>query len=135
MRGWGEVLISPEWPGSWWETPGGPRAPSLRPRRRAPFLPVPTLPGSLQMGGMEAIITGLADDFQVLKRHRKLFTFGVTFGTFLLALFCITKVSPGALGPLELGAAFPGGQTFPVSWVGTGNSGQGQAPSILCPDP
>ncbi|NP_001028194.1 sodium-dependent noradrenaline transporter isoform X2 [Macaca nemestrina] len=43
------------------------------------------------MGGMEAIITGLADDFQVLKRHRKLFTFGVTFGTFLLALFCITK--------------------------------------------
>uniref|UniRef100_A0A2K5CNY7 Transporter n=1 Tax=Aotus nancymaae TaxID=37293 RepID=A0A2K5CNY7_AOTNA len=43
------------------------------------------------MGGMEAIITGLADDFQVLKRHRKLFTFGVTFSTFLLALFCITK--------------------------------------------
>ncbi|KAF6079465.1 solute carrier family 6 member 2 [Phyllostomus discolor] len=43
------------------------------------------------MGGMEAVITGLADDFQVLKRHRKLFTFGVTFGTFLLALFCITK--------------------------------------------
>lgn len=43
------------------------------------------------MGGMEAIITGLADDFQVLKRHRKLFTFGVSFGTFLLALFCITK--------------------------------------------
>ncbi|VFV24189.1 sodium-dependent noradrenaline transporter [Lynx pardinus] len=49
------------------------------------------LPGSVQMGGMEAVITGLADDFQVLKRHRKLFTFGVTFGTFLLALFCITK--------------------------------------------
>uniref|UniRef100_A0A2K6FBM8 Solute carrier family 6 member 2 n=1 Tax=Propithecus coquereli TaxID=379532 RepID=A0A2K6FBM8_PROCO len=45
----------------------------------------------LQMGGMEAVITGLADDFQILKRHRKLFTFGVTFGTFLLALFCITK--------------------------------------------
>uniref|UniRef100_A0A8C8ZDW6 Transporter n=1 Tax=Prolemur simus TaxID=1328070 RepID=A0A8C8ZDW6_PROSS len=43
------------------------------------------------MGGMEAVITGLADDFQILKRHRKLFTFGVTFGTFLLALFCITK--------------------------------------------
>lgn len=47
------------------------------------------------MGGMEAVITGLADDFQVLKRHRKLFTFGVTFGTFLLALFCITKVRRG----------------------------------------
>uniref|UniRef100_A0A8D1V6N3 Transporter n=1 Tax=Sus scrofa TaxID=9823 RepID=A0A8D1V6N3_PIG len=43
------------------------------------------------MGGMEAVITGLADDFPVLKRHRKLFTFGVSFGTFLLALFCITK--------------------------------------------
>ncbi|XP_012518126.1 PREDICTED: sodium-dependent noradrenaline transporter [Propithecus coquereli] len=47
--------------------------------------------GSHGMGGMEAVITGLADDFQILKRHRKLFTFGVTFGTFLLALFCITK--------------------------------------------
>ncbi|XP_076988589.1 sodium-dependent noradrenaline transporter isoform X1 [Tamandua tetradactyla] len=43
------------------------------------------------MGGMEAVITGLADDFQILKRHRKLFSFGVTFGTFLLALFCITN--------------------------------------------
>lgn len=49
------------------------------------------------MGGMEAVITGLADDFQVLKRHRKLFTFGVSFGTFLLALFCITKVRKGGL--------------------------------------
>lgn len=45
------------------------------------------------MGGMEAVITGLADDFQILKQHRKLFTFGVSFGTFLLALFCITNVS------------------------------------------
>lgn len=50
------------------------------------------------MGGMEAVITGLADDFQVLKRHRKLFTFGVTIGTFLLAMFCVTKVSLG-MGP------------------------------------
>lgn len=49
-------------------------------------------PGSPQMGGMEAVITGLADDFQALKRHRKLFTLGTTLGTFLLALFCITKV-------------------------------------------
>ncbi|KAB1273936.1 Sodium-dependent noradrenaline transporter [Camelus dromedarius] len=56
-----------------------------------PPLRHPTLPASPQMGGMEAVITGLADDFQVLKRHRKLFTFGVAFGTFLLALFCITK--------------------------------------------
>lgn len=51
------------------------------------------------MGGMEAVITGLADDFQVLKRHRKLFTFGVTLGTFLLALFCITKVRGACAGP------------------------------------
>ncbi|XP_061449644.1 sodium-dependent noradrenaline transporter [Rhineura floridana] len=43
------------------------------------------------MGGMEAVITGLADDFHILKRHRKLFTFGVSFGTFLVALFCITN--------------------------------------------
>lgn len=71
------------------------------------------------MGGMEAVITGLADDFQVLKRHRKLFTFGVTFGTFLLALFCITKVRKGwALGHREFGggrAAFraePGRQSW-----------------------
>lgn len=60
------------------------------------------------MGGMEAVITGLADDFQVLKRHRKLFTFGVTFGTFLLALFCITKVRRGwDPGHLELVGRFP----------------------------
>lgn len=58
------------------------------------------------MGGMEAVITGLADDFQVLKRHRKLFTFGVTFGTFLLALFCITKVRGAALATW-LGGCFP----------------------------
>lgn len=55
------------------------------------------------MGGMEAVITGLADDFQILKRHRKLFTLGVTLSTFLLALFCITKVRRAwALGPMEL---------------------------------
>ncbi|XP_066494055.1 sodium-dependent noradrenaline transporter [Tiliqua scincoides] len=43
------------------------------------------------MGGMEAVITGLADDFQILKIHRKLFTLGVCIATFLLALFCITN--------------------------------------------
>lgn len=67
------------------------------------LLSAPHSAWSVQMGGMEAVITGLADDFQVLKRHRKLFTFAVTFGTFLLALFCITKVRRGwALGHLEL---------------------------------
>jgi hypothetical protein len=45
------------------------------------------------MGGMEAVITGLADDFKILKKHRKLFTFATAFGTFLFALLCITNVS------------------------------------------
>lgn len=44
------------------------------------------------MGGMEAVITGLSDDFKILKRNRKLFTFATAFGTFLVALFCITNV-------------------------------------------
>ncbi|CAH2324783.1 sodium-dependent noradrenaline transporter [Pelobates cultripes] len=43
------------------------------------------------MGGMEAVITGLADDFSILKRHRKFFTFLVCGITFLLALLCITN--------------------------------------------
>ena len=74
----------------------------------------PTLPGPLQMGGMEAVITGLADDFQVLKRHRKLFTFAVSFGTFLLALFCITKVRGlGSGSPGACEAAFQSSQVFP----------------------
>uniref|UniRef100_A0A8D2E2W2 Transporter n=1 Tax=Sciurus vulgaris TaxID=55149 RepID=A0A8D2E2W2_SCIVU len=61
------------------------------------------------MGGMEAVITGLADDFQVLKRNRKLFTFGVTVGTFLLALFCITK---GGIYVLTLLDAFAAGTSI-----------------------
>lgn len=64
------------------------------------------------MGGMEAVITGLADDFQVLKRHRKLFTFGVTIGTFLLAMFCITKVSLG------VGAIWAFQPSQPRYWAG-----------------
>ncbi|CAM2100951.1 sodium-dependent noradrenaline transporter isoform X3 [Caretta caretta] len=55
------------------------------------FIMLLTLGIDSSMGGMEAVITGLADDFQILKRHRKLFTFGVSFGTFLVALFCITN--------------------------------------------
>ncbi|KFO37926.1 Sodium-dependent noradrenaline transporter [Fukomys damarensis] len=55
------------------------------------FIMLLTLGLDSSMGGMEAVITGLADDFQVLKRHRKLFTLGVTLSTFLMALFCITK--------------------------------------------
>lgn len=45
------------------------------------------------MGGMEAVITGLTDDFKILKRNRKLFTFATAFLTFLFALLCITNVS------------------------------------------
>lgn len=45
------------------------------------------------MGGMEAVITGLSDDFKFLKRNRKLFTFATAFGTFLMALICVTNVS------------------------------------------
>ncbi|XP_038610042.1 sodium-dependent noradrenaline transporter [Tachyglossus aculeatus] len=55
------------------------------------FIMLLTLGIDSAMGGMEAVITGLADDFQILKRHRKLFTFAICGGTFLLALFCITK--------------------------------------------
>lgn len=45
------------------------------------------------MGGMEAVITGLSDDFKILKRNRKIFTFATAFGTFLVALLCVTNVS------------------------------------------
>ena len=97
--------------------------PEPEPEAQGTPLPAPTLPGSPQMGGMEAVITGLADDFQVLKRHRKLFTFGVTFGTFLLALFCITKVrkgsGPGHLLP-EVGG---GGVLFNLVGTGMGKAG------------
>ncbi|KAJ8372201.1 hypothetical protein AAFF_G00293760 [Aldrovandia affinis] len=39
----------------------------------------------------KAVITGLSDDFRILKRNRKLFTFATAFGTFLVALLCITN--------------------------------------------
>ena len=45
------------------------------------------------MGGMESVITGLADEFQLLHRHRELFTLFVVLATFLLSLFCVTNVS------------------------------------------
>lgn len=45
------------------------------------------------MGGMEAVLTGLSDDFKILKRNRKLFTFATVVGTFLMALLCVTNVS------------------------------------------
>lgn len=55
------------------------------------FIMLLTLGIDSSMGGMEAVITGLSDDFKILKRNRKLFTFAVVFGTFLMALLCITN--------------------------------------------
>uniref|UniRef100_A0A8C8IUB5 Transporter n=1 Tax=Oncorhynchus tshawytscha TaxID=74940 RepID=A0A8C8IUB5_ONCTS len=55
------------------------------------FIMLLTLGIDSSMGGMEAVITGLSDDFKILKRNRKLFTFATAFGTFLVALFCITN--------------------------------------------
>ncbi|TRY56511.1 hypothetical protein DNTS_015659 [Danionella cerebrum] len=61
---------------------------------------ISTLPGSTffaiptddsLMGGMEAVLTGLSDDFKILKRNRKLFTFATVIGTFLMALLCVTN--------------------------------------------
>uniref|UniRef100_A0AAQ5X419 Transporter n=1 Tax=Amphiprion ocellaris TaxID=80972 RepID=A0AAQ5X419_AMPOC len=57
------------------------------------FIMLLTLGIDSSMGGMEAVITGLTDDFKILKRNRKLFTFATAFGTFLVALLCITNVS------------------------------------------
>ncbi|XP_075181541.1 sodium-dependent noradrenaline transporter [Anomaloglossus baeobatrachus] len=55
------------------------------------FIMLLTLGIDSAMGGMEAVITGLADDITILKRHRKLFTFLVAVITFLFALLCITN--------------------------------------------
>ncbi|TNN36186.1 Sodium-dependent noradrenaline transporter [Liparis tanakae] len=55
------------------------------------FIMLLTLGIDSSMGGMEAVITGLSDDFKFLKRNRKVFTFATAFGTFLIALCCITN--------------------------------------------
>ncbi|KAM5138043.1 sodium-dependent noradrenaline transporter [Mantella aurantiaca] len=55
------------------------------------FIMLLTLGIDSAMGGMEAVITGLADDFSILKKHRKMFTFAIALITFLLALLCITN--------------------------------------------
>uniref|UniRef100_H2TS03 Transporter n=1 Tax=Takifugu rubripes TaxID=31033 RepID=H2TS03_TAKRU len=47
------------------------------------FIMLLTLGIDSAMGGMEAVITGLTDEFKILKRHRKLFTFATAFLTFL----------------------------------------------------
>uniref|UniRef100_UPI00358F3C41 sodium-dependent noradrenaline transporter-like n=1 Tax=Myxine glutinosa TaxID=7769 RepID=UPI00358F3C41 len=55
------------------------------------FIMLITLGLDSAMGGMEAIITGLMDDFPVLRRHRKLFTLVVTGTTFLVSHVCLTN--------------------------------------------
>ncbi|KAM8877602.1 sodium-dependent noradrenaline transporter [Synchiropus picturatus] len=55
------------------------------------FIMLLTLGIDSSMGGMEAVITGLADDFIILKRNRKLFTFATAGVTFLFALLCVTN--------------------------------------------
>lgn len=61
------------------------------------------------MGGMESVITGLTDEFQLLHRHRELFTLFIVLVTFLLSLFCVTNVRTGSAPPddasLALGTA------------------------------
>ncbi|CAN0073158.1 sodium-dependent noradrenaline transporter-like isoform X1 [Lampetra fluviatilis] len=55
------------------------------------FIMLLTLGIDSAMGGMEAVITGLIDDFPILKRHREKFTLLVAVGTFLVALVCVTN--------------------------------------------
>ncbi|XP_057565505.1 sodium-dependent dopamine transporter [Hippopotamus amphibius kiboko] len=55
------------------------------------FVMLLTLGIDSAMGGMESVITGLTDEFQLLHRHRELFTLLVVLATFLLSLFCVTS--------------------------------------------
>ncbi|XP_033898057.3 sodium-dependent noradrenaline transporter-like [Acipenser ruthenus] len=73
------------------------------------FLMLLTLGIDSSMGGMEAIITGLTDDFKILKRNRKLFTFATAFGTFLVALTCVTN---GGIYVLTLLDSFSAGTSI-----------------------
>ena len=64
------------------------------------------------MGGMESVITGLVDEFQLLHRHRELFTLFIVLATFLLSLFCVTNVCTDSASPddvsLALGTGWQG---------------------------
>lgn len=55
------------------------------------FIMLLTLGIDSAMGGMESVITGLVDEFQLLRRHRELFTLAVVLATFLLSLLCVTN--------------------------------------------
>ncbi|XP_058148632.1 sodium-dependent dopamine transporter [Dasypus novemcinctus] len=55
------------------------------------FLMLLTLGIDSAMGGMESVITGLTDEFQLLQRHRERFTLLIVLATFLLSLLCVTS--------------------------------------------
>ncbi|XP_037655395.1 sodium-dependent dopamine transporter isoform X2 [Choloepus didactylus] len=55
------------------------------------FVMLLTLGIDSAMGGMESVITGLTDEFQLLHRHRELFTLLIVLATFLLSLLCVTS--------------------------------------------
>uniref|UniRef100_A0A667FVY7 Transporter n=1 Tax=Lynx canadensis TaxID=61383 RepID=A0A667FVY7_LYNCA len=55
------------------------------------FIMLLTLGIDSAMGGMESVITGLTDEFQLLHRHRELFTLSIVLATFFLSLFCVTN--------------------------------------------
>ncbi|XP_012577185.1 PREDICTED: sodium-dependent dopamine transporter [Condylura cristata] len=59
--------------------------------RKSAESPKSRCPTGRQMGGMESVITGLIDEFQLLHRHRELFTLFIVLATFLLSLFCVTN--------------------------------------------
>uniref|UniRef100_A0A673B1P5 Transporter n=1 Tax=Sphaeramia orbicularis TaxID=375764 RepID=A0A673B1P5_9TELE len=63
------------------------------------FIMLLTLGIDSSMGGMEAVITGLTDDFKILKRNRKIFTFATAFGTFLVGgIYVLTLLDKYAAG-------------------------------------
>ncbi|XP_007520620.1 sodium-dependent dopamine transporter [Erinaceus europaeus] len=55
------------------------------------FIMLLTLGIDSAMGGMESVVTGLVDEFRLLRRHRELFTLLVVGATFLLSLLCVTN--------------------------------------------
>ncbi|GCB72645.1 hypothetical protein scyTo_0006400 [Scyliorhinus torazame] len=55
------------------------------------FIMLLTLGLDSAMGGMESVITGLIDEFKVLRNHREIFTLFIIAVTFLVSLFCVTS--------------------------------------------
>ncbi|XP_067906568.1 sodium-dependent dopamine transporter [Heterodontus francisci] len=55
------------------------------------FIMLLTLGLDSAMGGMESVITGLIDEFKLLRNHREIFTLFIIAITFLVSLFCVTN--------------------------------------------